>query len=139
MIIAIHYFKCGSFNKIGKQKMSKMNNIMDVIDAGIRAEGLRQKAIAGNVANLETPGYRRVDVEFKELLAKAMDSPNDVDPNDVMPEIFHPENTVVKSNGNDVSLEVEVGEMVKNSLRHKTYIRLLQKKYAQIELAMSVK
>ena len=116
-----------------------MDNIIDVINAGIHAEGLRQKTIAGNVSNLETPGYRRTDVAFEELLAKAMDSQEDVNPLDIEPEIFHPENTPVKSNGNNVSLEVEVGEMVKNTLRHKTYIRLLQKKYAQFDLAMNVK
>ena len=119
--------------------MSNMDNVIDVINAGIRAESLRQKAISSNVANLETPGYRRVDVEFKELLAKAMESPGNLKPEDIEPEIYRPENTAVKANGNDVSLELEVGEMVKNTLRHKTYIRLLQKKYAQIDLAMSVK
>lgn len=119
--------------------MSKMDNIIDFIDAGIRAESLRQKAIAGNVANLETPGYRRVDINFKELLAKAMNSPQEADPMNIQPEVFHPNTTVVKSNGNDVNLEVEVGEMVKNTLRHKTYIRLLQKKYAQMELAMNMR
>lgn len=119
--------------------MSKMNNVIDLIDAGIRTEGLRQRAIAGNVANLETPGYRRVDVKFEDLLAKAMNSSGDVDPMSVEPEVFEPNNTAVKSNGNDVSLEVEVGAMVKNTLRHKTYIRLLQKKYAQMELAMNLR
>ena len=119
--------------------MSKIDNIIDFIDAGIHAESLRQKTIASNVANLETPGYRRVDVDFKELLAKAIDSNGDIDPKSIEPELFHPENTPVKSNGNDVSLEVEIGEMVKNTLRHKTYIRLLQKKYAQVELAMNIK
>jgi len=119
--------------------MAKIDNIMDVIDAGIRAENLRQKAIASNVANLETPGYRRVDVAFKDLLAKALDGSGEADLNEISPELFHPENTSVKANGNDVTLEVEVGEMVKNTLRHKTYIRLLQKKYAQIEMAMNLK
>jgi flagellar basal-body rod protein FlgB len=119
--------------------MPGMDNIIDIIDAGIQAESLRQKAIAGNVANLETPGYRRVDVAFKDMLAKALDASGDVDLENLKPELFQPENTTVKSNGNDVSLEVEVGEMVKNSLRHKTYIRLLQKKYAQLDLAMNLK
>jgi flagellar basal-body rod protein FlgB len=54
--------------------MSKTNNITDIIQAGIKAEELRQKAIANNVANLETPGYRRLDVKFKQLLAKSIDS-----------------------------------------------------------------
>ena len=47
--------------------MFKTNNIVDVVEAGIKAESLRQKTIANNVANLQTPGYRRVDVKFKEL------------------------------------------------------------------------
>ncbi len=47
--------------------------------------------------------------------------------------------TQLKQNGNDVSLEKEVGEMVKNTLKYKTYIRLLKKKYLQIELAINVK
>lgn len=119
--------------------MSKTSTIVDIIEAGIRAEGLRQRAIANNVANLETPGYRRVDVEFKELLAKALDSPGSVDLSEIEAEIYQPNNTAVKSNGNDVSLEVEVGEMVKNSLRYKAYIRLLQKKYQQIELAIDTR
>jgi len=119
--------------------MSKTNNIVDIIAAGIRAESLRQKTIANNVANLQTPGYRRIDVKFNELLAKALDSSGDVDLSEIEAEIYQPRQTPVKSNGNDVSLEVEVGEMVKNTLRHKAYVRLLQKKYQQIELAMNVK
>ncbi len=119
--------------------MSKISSTFDLLEAGIKAEGLRQKSIASNVANLETPGYRRFDVKFKELLAGAMDSKGNIDLSKVEAEIYQPKNTTVQSNGNDVSLEVEIGDMVKNTLRHKTYIRLLQKKYRQIELAMSVR
>jgi flagellar basal-body rod protein FlgB len=119
--------------------MSKTNNIVDIIEAGIRAESLRQKAITNNVANLQTPEYRRVDVKFKELLAKALDSPGAIDLSEIEAQIYQPKKTAVKSNGNDVSLETEVGEMVKNTLRHKAYIRILQKKYQQIELAIDVK
>ncbi len=123
---------------IWKLQMSKTDSIIALIEAGIRAEGLRQKAIANNVANLETPGYRRIDVKFEELLAKSLDSSGSVDLSELEPQIYQPEQTLVKSNGNDVSLEGEVGAMIKNSLRYKTYIRLLNKRYRQIELAMNV-
>ena len=119
--------------------MSGTNGIADLLEAGIRVENLRQKAIANNIANLETPGYRRVDVKFEELLAKALDSSGTVDLDEVEPQIYQPKETPVKSNGNDVSLESEVGQMVKNALRHKAYVRLLGKKYSQIELAIAVK
>jgi len=111
---------------------------MAFIEAGIKAEGLRQKAIANNVANLATPGYRRLDVKFEELLAKSIDSSGAVDLRELEPQAYQPKNTPVNSNGNDVSLENEVGAMIKNSLRYKTYIQLLKKRYQQIELAMNV-
>ena len=119
--------------------MSKTNSIFDFLEAGIRAESLRQKAIANNIANLETSGYRRIDVKFEELLAKALNSSESVDLSELEPQIYQPLQTPVNSNGNDVSLESEVGQMVKNSLRYKAYIRLLNKKYRQMELAMDIK
>ncbi|MHC4330640.1 MAG: flagellar basal body rod protein FlgB [Planctomycetota bacterium] len=70
--------------------MSKINSIVDLIEAGIRSENLRQKTIADNFANLETPGYRRVDVEFKELLDACSDSPEKVDFSEVEPQTYEP-------------------------------------------------
>ncbi len=92
--------------------MSGIDNVIGLLESGIKAEGLRQKTIANNIANMETAGYRRVDVQFKELLTKAMDSDGNVDVSKITPEVYQPENTPVKSNGNDVTLEYEIGEMV---------------------------
>ena len=119
--------------------MSKAENIVDLINAGIKAETLRQKAIANNIANLETPGYRRIDVRFEELLAKCLRSSEEFDLSEIETEIYQPKQTPVKSNGNDVNLEAEIGQMIKDTLRHKAYIRLLSKKYNQIDLAINFK
>lgn len=119
--------------------MSKINEIFDIINAGIKSESLRQKAIANNVANLQTPGYRRVDVKFQDILAKAMESSNGIDVTELEAEIYQPNETPINSNGNDVNLEFEVGQMVKNSIKHKALTRLLAKKYQQIDLAIDVK
>jgi flagellar basal-body rod protein FlgB len=124
---------------IRKLLMSKADNIVDIIDAGIKAESLRQQAIANNIANLETPGYRRIDVKFEQLLAKCLASSEKFDLDEVEAQLFQPKQTPLKSNGNDVNLEDEVGRMIKNTLRHKAYIRLLSKKYKQIELAINIK
>ena len=119
--------------------MDKTNSITDFLEAGIQAEALRQKAITNNIANLETPEYRRIDVKFEELLAKSLDSSGRADLKKIEPQLYQPKQTPVQSNGNDVNLESEVGQMVKNTLRHTAYIRLLNKKYEQIELAIDVK
>jgi len=116
--------------------MAEVHNIADLLEAGIRAEGLRQKAIANNIANLKTPGYRRFEVRFEELLAKALKDPTGGTLEEIEPQLYQPRKTPVNSIGNDVTMENEVGEMVKNNLRHETYVRLLRKKYSQIEAAM---
>ena len=118
--------------------MDKVSSTVDLLAAAIAAEGQRQKAIASNIANLETPGYRRVDVKFEEVLAKAMDSEGKVDVSKVEPVVYQPRNTPVRPNGNDVNLETEVGHMIKNSLRHKTLVRLLDKKVRGIDKIINV-
>ena len=114
--------------------MEKVSSTADLLIAAVKAESLRQRAIAGNISNLETPGYRRIDVKFEEMLARKMDQGNGkVDVTEVKPEVYQPQNTPVKANGNDVNLEMEVGQMVKNSLRYKTLMRLLIKKVNGID------
>jgi flagellar basal-body rod protein FlgB len=46
-------------------------NILNYLEAGVRAEGARQKAIASNIANINTPGYRRLNIRFEEVLGRA--------------------------------------------------------------------
>ncbi len=118
--------------------MSK-TSIVELLEAGLKAEAMRQRAIANNTANLQTPGYRRLNVKFEQLLNKAIESGGEFDFEEFEPEFYHPNNTAVKADGNDVNLEVEVGELVKNSLRHKAFIRLLNKKYSQIERAIDLR
>jgi flagellar basal-body rod protein FlgB len=119
--------------------MSKINGTIDLLEAGIKAESLRQRTISNNIANIETPGYKTIDVKFEEVLAKAVDSPEGIEQEDIEPGIYKPENTPTKDNGNDVSFEVEVGKMVKNSLKHSAYVKLLNKTYQQMQLAIDIK
>ena len=117
--------------------MDNTKNIIDFLEAGMKVESLRQKAIASNVANAKTPGYRRLDVNFQKLLTDAIDKDGNVDLNNIEVGLYQPKNTPVKEDGNDVTIDYEVGQMVKNTLRHKTYTRLLNKVYSQMDLAIN--
>ena len=119
--------------------MSK-TGILDLLESGIKAETLRQKAISNNVANLQTPGYRRLGVKFEQMLSKAIESGNadNINLDELKAELYQPKNTALNPNGNDVNLEVEVGDMVKNSIRYRAFIKLLNKTYAQIDEAIKV-
>ena len=118
--------------------MAQSGNIVDLLEVGMKAERLRQQTIASNIANIETPGYRRLDIKFDELLAKALKSSDPAKVDAIEAEIYQPQNTLVRSNGNDVNMEAEVGNLVKNSLRYTAYVRLMQKRFTQIEMAISL-
>jgi flagellar basal-body rod protein FlgB len=118
--------------------MIQDSTILNLLESGIRAEGLRQQAIANNIANLNTPGFRRSDINFEEILKEAVKKQDSIDPKSLNPEILQPQNTPLNEFDNDVSLDNEVGAMLKNTLKHKTYMLLLKKKYQQMDSAMKL-
>ena len=119
--------------------MAGRATMVDYLEAGVKGAAMRQAAIANNIANLATPGYRRVAVEFEKRLAKAMASGQKVDISAMDKDVIRPKNTPVDAAGNDVALEMEIGEMVKNVGMQKTYLRLLAKTYRKMESAMSLR
>jgi flagellar basal-body rod protein FlgB len=113
--------------------------IVDILEAGLKANGMRQRVVANNIANVNTPGFRRSKVAFEEALAEALDSPLEATKDKLTsmePELFRPYDTPTDLSGNDVDLDGEIGEMVKAAGRQKTYLKFLRKHYEQLNAAM---
>ena len=119
--------------------MAGKATIIDYLEAGIKGAGIRQATIANNIANLGTPGYRRVAVAFEKRLAQAIAGGQGVDLSELAKDVMRPKSTPVDADGNDVTLEMEIGEMVKNVGMQKTYLRLLARTYRKMETAMSLR
>jgi hypothetical protein len=45
------------------------NNMVSLLSLALDAAGMRQQAIAHNIANVNTPGFRRVAVSFEQQVA----------------------------------------------------------------------
>jgi flagellar basal-body rod protein FlgB len=119
--------------------MVKTPPIARYLEAALRATGLRQAVIASNIANLNTPGYRRHDVAFRQRLAEAIAAGEPPEPGRLELNVHQPRDTPLNARGNDVDLEKEIGEMLKNAGAYKMYVRLLSKLYQQMELAIGVR
>ncbi len=115
--------------------MIKNAQAIQTLQAALHAASMRQSAIANNLANIDTPGYRRHEVQFEEMLADAINSGRESDLSRIVPELHRPMDTPVDENGNDVSMEAEVGDLMRNTAMYKTYMRLLNRLYRQIEMA----
>lgn len=62
-----------------------------LLSKAMDAYELRQKAIASNVANIDTPGYKRMEVSFEDQLQKAESlhlNGGDLNPGNVKPELI---------------------------------------------------
>ena len=106
--------------------------IETLLGKALGAAELRHQVIANNLANVDTPGFRAQRVVFEELLAQALERGE----GGVEPKVVRANAGAPGPDGNDVRLEDQVGTMLKNSVLYKTYMRILAKRYRQMELAI---
>ncbi len=101
------------------------------VNTALDALALRQRAIASNVANLQTPGYRAQVVEFESALARAVRAGSGV-----------AETTVRRSadaeqpNGNNVNLDEQTTLNVETNLRYQLATQAVSGSYSSIRAAM---
>src|SRR5882757_6219213 len=80
------------------------------------AVALRSEAIANNLNNLETPGYKRVDLapNFEQELAKAASANDAWQISALNPTLAVDTSAVTSKDGNSVHLEAELMKMNQN-------------------------
>ncbi len=103
---------------------------------------LRQQAIASNIANLETPGYRRVDVSpsFQSELERACASKDPQQIASLQPAIAPDLTAVPRSrDGNTVSLEQELAQMNQNTVLNSVETKLVTYSLNRLKIAISGK
>jgi flagellar basal-body rod protein FlgB len=95
---------------------------------------LRQKVLTNNLANCDTPGYVRQDVNFEEQLSEAV---RQQDFSKFKPTIQSDLSADPNLDGNNVSKENELAEMNKNALTHQLAIQLLQTRLSMERIAIT--
>jgi flagellar basal-body rod protein FlgB len=88
----------------------------------------RQKLVAANIANADTPGYRTRDLDFQfefESLAPG-----------AAPNVINPAGLAVKNDGNDVSLDREARLLAENAMRFNLAASLLKGQIQMVRKAI---
>ncbi len=94
---------------------SKLECYMDLLAA-------RQKLVASNIANVDTPGYKTRDIDFhREFMRAAANS---------RPEVVEVRGLPSKNDGNNVDVDREARLLAENALRFSVASNLLR---AQIQ------
>lgn len=106
----------------------------------LEATALRHEAIAGNLANIETPGYKRVDVaaNFMTELHQAIASQDPARISSVQPKLELDPHAVAQSpDGNTVNLETELTNLQQNTLAHTLETQLISSSLLKLRLAIT--
>jgi flagellar basal-body rod protein FlgB len=93
--------------------MSLLDTTQLSLEAAMRGSMLRQSLLTNNLANAETPGYQRQDVNFQATLAGAMASGQPVDQVTFQPYTQH---QVLSADGNGVNPEQESADLAENGI-----------------------
>jgi len=107
---------------------------VDVLGRVMDAAALRHQVIAQNVANVNTPGYRRLAVEFEDELAKALDTPGGA--SRVTPKVVIADGPE-RVDGNTVDLDREMGDLTKNGLLYQAAAQIIASRLAALRSAVS--
>jgi flagellar basal-body rod protein FlgB len=106
------------------------------------AVAVRQEAIASNIANLETPGYKRVDLAptFRAELDRACASGDPKQIAALKPSLAIDPNAVSSSpDGNTVSLENEMMQLSQNTMTHTLETQMVSSMLMRLKMAITGK
>ena len=111
--------------------------LQGVISGAVR----RQDALAANLANAETPGYQRVDVDFHSTLAAALTQGSGAD-TALQTASFAPARDTtagaVQADGNTVDPDSESAKMAENALEQQAAVQVAQARIHILQSAMGV-
>jgi flagellar basal-body rod protein FlgB len=97
---------------------------------------MRHRVVSQNLANVNTPGYQRLKVDFEDALTKEISEGN-ITELKIAPEIVEDKSLPARADGNNVDIDIEIGELQRNAMMYQTYSQLLASQFATMRLAIS--
>jgi flagellar basal-body rod protein FlgB len=105
------------------------------------AAALRQEAIASNIANAETPGYRRLDISpdfAAQLKARSQTGELASSARTLTPSLVQdPFARTVRPDGNSVEIEKELLAMNKNAVEYEFLTEIVSGNIKQLKMAIT--
>ena len=107
------------------------------LERALSGASLRQQAIAQNIANVNTPGYRRQEVDFESALQAAWDQGSG-SVERVHPSVETDTASVMRADGSSVDIDTEAAEQAKNGLQYEAVSSVMKARTAILKSAIGV-
>ena len=105
-----------------------LSRLSDTLEHYMDLLSARQKVVASNIANADTPGYKTKDIDFQSEFRSALGG--------ATPQSFEVAGLPVKNDGNNVSLDRESRLLTENDMRFNLASNLLRSEVQSIRAAL---
>ncbi|MBP1764412.1 MAG: flagellar basal-body rod protein FlgB [Firmicutes bacterium] len=117
-----------------------------VMEKALGAASLRNQVISNNIANVNTPGFKRSDVQFEGVLAQALDNKSKLTlaatnnhhlsgsgGNELAPTIATSTETSMRVDGNNVDIDTEMADIAKNTIYYNAVAHQLGRYFSNLK------
>lgn len=125
---------------------SDVFNYVNVLDKAADASWLRNEAIANNISNVDTPNYKRQDVDFEGVLQRAMrhsmfqtteEKVNNAQTSNLTPRTYTDYgNYSYRIDGNNVDIDTENVALASNQLKYNALMESINSEFSSLKAVM---
>lgn len=126
------------------------NRVNLILQTAIDGYAARHKSIVNNIANVDTPGYQRIEVSFEADLKKAVRQLRETDQSEdsvddermvsrmrrVVPEVSIDGSKPLRADGSNVSIDREMANLAKNAGKMNALTEIMIRNYRDIKTAI---
>lgn len=125
---------------------------MQILERSLDAASLRQKVLSNNIANVDTPNFKRSDISFESALQASLNQDTSsirgfrtdsrhipIGPpsfNEIRAEIIAEPSSTVNNNGNNVDIDSEMTQLAVNQIKYNALIQDLNGYLARLRSAI---
>lgn len=121
-------------------------NYINVLDRAADVSWTRESLITNNLANVNTPGYKRQDINFESVLRKALGSSkyvpldtkiNEMNMDELTPMVYTDHgNYSYRLDGNNVDIDTENVELASEQIRYEALTTSIDSEFSRIKIAI---
>jgi flagellar basal-body rod protein FlgB len=127
------------------EKLYEKNNLLE---KSLNASWARNEVISQNLANVDTPNYKRKDVSFEQYLNESLEGKklegkitderhipiNSKNIDKIEPELTQEDSDVsMRIDGNNVDIDSEMAYLAKNTIQYNTLIQMVNSNFSRIK------
>jgi flagellar basal-body rod protein FlgB len=122
-------------------------NYVNVLNKAADAANTRNTLLSNNIANVDTPNYKRKDIDFESLLQaelageksldKAVSRAND-DLTTLDPQVYTDNSSLsYRTDGNNVDIATEEAYLAENQIRYQALVDLMSQEFSRYNTVLS--